>query len=77
MGRNKREYPVDKTTVYYLESDLNKIDPKNRFRALRIAKEISLRAVSSFIADYETSKRYTNQDIDYFIDEYFNSYLKN
>lgn len=77
MGRKKRTETVDKTTVYYLESDLNKIDAKNRFRALRIAKEISLLAVSKFAFDLEKSAKYENQNIDYFIDEYFNTYLKN
>lgn len=53
MGRKKRTQAVDKTTVYFLESDLNKIDSKNRKRALRIAKEISLRAVGQFCFDYK------------------------
>lgn len=54
MGRKKRTETVYKTTVYFLESDLNKIDAKNRRRALRIAKEISLRAVSKLANDLET-----------------------
>ena len=46
MGRRKRTEAVAKTTVYYPEADLNLLDPKNRKRALKIAKEISLKAVS-------------------------------
>jgi hypothetical protein len=46
MGRNKRIETVAKTTVYFPEADLDLLDPKNRKRALKIAKEISLKAVA-------------------------------
>jgi hypothetical protein len=46
MGRKKRTEPVDKTTVYFPVRDLEALDPKNRFKALKIAKEISLKAVA-------------------------------
>lgn len=47
MGRKRRTEKVVKTTVYYPEKDLEILDPKNRFKALKIAKRISLEAVAN------------------------------
>jgi len=47
-GRKNRIEAVDKTTVYFLEKDLLVLDEKNRFRALKIAREISKKAVSDY-----------------------------
>jgi hypothetical protein len=49
-GRKPRKEAVVKTTVYFLESDLNILDSKNRFKALKWAKEISLKAVSEQVS---------------------------
>jgi hypothetical protein len=43
--KQPKKGPTEKTTVYYPESDLLIFDKKNRKKALKIAKEISLKAV--------------------------------
>jgi len=45
-GRHPRKEAVDKTTVYFLESDLLILHPKNRAKALAWAREIAKEAVS-------------------------------
>jgi hypothetical protein len=64
MGRAERTEAVVKTTVYYPEKDVDALDPKNRFKALKIAKEISLDAVRKAVNNLKSIPDFSgHQDI--------------